>query len=77
MSEPGRQEDRSRLMRTLAIATTIPFVMLAAPAVGFVAGLYLDQWAGTERVFRVVFLLLGVVAGFYETYKLIRKLPRG
>lgn len=66
--------ERGRQLRQLGIATTIPFVMLAAPAVGYVIGTWLDGRLGTAPTLRAVFVLLGVAAGVYETIQLIRKL---
>jgi F0F1-type ATP synthase assembly protein I len=55
-------------LRYTAIATTIP----AAILVGYLIGTFLDKWLGTTYL-RIVFLILGVVAGFVE---LIRQLAR-
>jgi len=60
--------------RQLALATTIPVMMLAAPAVGYFVGKYLDKVFGTSEILTVVFLLLGVVAGGVESYKLIKRI---
>jgi len=62
--------------RQIALATSIPIIMLAAPAVGYFIGQYLDRLLGTERVMVVVFLLLGVAAGGLETYRLIKEIVK-
>ncbi|MBI5178217.1 MAG: AtpZ/AtpI family protein [Nitrospinae bacterium] len=41
--------------------------------VGFGVGYWLDKWLGTRPVFMVVFLLLGVAAGFLNVYRTVRK----
>ena len=60
--------------RQLALATTIPLIMLAAPAVGWFIGKYLDKLLGTKSIMSVICLLLGVVAGGLETYNLIKEI---
>jgi F0F1-type ATP synthase assembly protein I len=60
--------------RQLALATTIPLIMVAAPAVGYVVGRYLDKLLGTRDIMAIVCLLLGVVAGGLETYNLIKEI---
>ncbi len=60
--------------RQLALATTIPLIMVAAPAVGYVVGRYLDKLLGTRDVMAIICLLLGVVAGGLETYNLIKEI---
>ena len=62
--------------RQLAMATTIPIMMLAAPAVGYFIGKYLDRVFGASDTMTVIFLLLGVVAGGVESYKLIKKIAK-
>jgi F0F1-type ATP synthase assembly protein I len=60
--------------RQVALATTIPLIMVAAPAVGYFIGKYLDKLLGTAGVMSVVFLLLGLMAGGLETYNLIKEI---
>ncbi len=75
-SSPKKQDSGQSGYRQVALATTIPIIMLAAPAVGYFIGQYLDRLAGTERVLTVVFLLLGVAAGGVETYRLIKEIVK-
>jgi F0F1-type ATP synthase assembly protein I len=60
--------------RQLALATTIPLIMVAAPAVGYAIGKYLDKLLGTKDVMAIICLLLGVAAGGLETYNLIKEI---
>lgn len=62
--------------RQLALATTIPVMMLAAPAVGYLIGKYLDDLIGTADVMTLIFLLLGLVAGGLESYNLIKRISK-
>ena len=48
--------------------------MVAAPAVGYFIGKYLDRLLGTEGIMSVIFLLLGLMAGGLETYNLIKEI---
>ena len=74
-SEPKPPEDeRQKGYRQVALATTIPLIMLAAPAVGYFLGSYLDSLLGTSSIMMVVFLLLGVVAGGVESYRIIKEI---
>jgi len=71
-----KPDDAQRGYRQVALATTIPLIMLAAPAVGYFIGKYLDSLAGTKNILTVIFLLLGVAAGGVETYRLIKEIIR-
>jgi F0F1-type ATP synthase assembly protein I len=71
-----KPDSRQSGYRQIALATSIPIIMLAAPAVGYFIGQYIDRLLGTERVMVVVFLLLGVAAGGVETYRLIKQIVK-
>ncbi len=73
---PEKPDDKQRGYRQIALATTIPLIMLAGPAVGYVIGHYLDKLLGTSTIMTVIFLLLGVAAGGVETYRLIKELNK-
>jgi len=72
----NKPDNRRRGYRQIALATTIPLMMLAAPAVGYFIGWFLDKNLGTSKLMTVIFLLLGVAAGGVETYKLIKEITR-
>ena len=48
--------------------------MVAAPAVGYFIGKYLDKIFKTNGILMVIFLLLGLAAGGLETYNLIKEI---
>jgi F0F1-type ATP synthase assembly protein I len=73
---PDKPENRQKGYRQIALATTIPLIMVAAPAVGYFLGSYLDKLFGTSGVMMMIFLLLGLVAGGLETVKLIREINK-
>jgi F0F1-type ATP synthase assembly protein I len=67
-------ENKQSGYRQVALATTIPLIMVAAPGVGYFIGKYLDKLLGTQSIMSVIFLLLGVAAGGLETYRLIKEI---
>lgn len=69
-------KERARLARQVGLLTSIPFVMLAGPVVGYLAGSWLDRRFGTAPVFLIILLIVGLVAAGRETYKLIRLASR-
>jgi F0F1-type ATP synthase assembly protein I len=52
--------------------TTLALVLPASTALGYLAGYFLDRWLGTDYL-KVVFLLLGIAAGFVELIRLVQK----
>lgn len=69
---------RTNQLDALANAGTIGLHMVSGPLVGIAIGYGLDLWLGTHPWFKLVFLLIGVVAGFKNVYddtqKLLRKM---
>ena len=46
--------------------------LVAGVVVGALMGWQLDQWSGLSPLFLIVFLILGVTAGFWNMMKLAR-----
>ncbi len=57
----------------MAYASTIGIVVVAAILGSLWVGSRLDGWLGTGSIFSVLFLLLGLVAGFRNMYMLIKR----
>ncbi|MFH1144511.1 MAG: AtpZ/AtpI family protein [Candidatus Eisenbacteria bacterium] len=64
---------RFRGMRVVALLTMVPIILAVAPLVGYGIGLLLDRWLNTGQVLRIVFLILGFVAGVREMLRLLRR----
>jgi F0F1-type ATP synthase assembly protein I len=70
-------EERGKLRNRSPIAaaaeyTSLAFLLPASTFVGYLIGHLLDRWLGTNFLY-IVFLLLGIVAGFV---KLVQQLAR-
>jgi F0F1-type ATP synthase assembly protein I len=57
-----------RAMRYIALATQLPFMVVAGLGIGYA----LDRWLGTDYL-RVVCLLLAIVAGFTQLIREVMK----
>lgn len=69
-----KPENRQKSFRQVALATTIPLIMVATVIVGLLIGRYLDRRFETDGVMTIIFLLLGLAAGGVETYRLIKEI---
>lgn len=67
-------------MRASASAGVIGLHMVSGPLVGCAIGYCLDAWLGTSPWFKLVFLFIGICAGFLNVWRdskeLIAKLDR-
>jgi F0F1-type ATP synthase assembly protein I len=60
-------------MRVVGLLGMIPIILAVAPLVGYGLGYLLDRWLHTGWVLRIVFLVLGFVAGVREMLRLLRR----
>ena len=59
----------SETVRQLGALSTVGFSFVLAIVLGAGAGLVLDRWFGTTKVFFLIFFLLGVIAGILNVYR--------
>jgi F0F1-type ATP synthase assembly protein I len=75
MNDPKGTE-RGRWLRPIGILTTIPFVLMFGPLIGFYAGDWLDQKFGTEPYLMILLIVLGFIASAREVWGLINRASR-
>ncbi len=62
--------------RQLGLLGTIPFLIAVSPLIGFFIGKWLDEKLGTDPIFLIVFIGLGLAAAIKETVKIIKEASR-
>jgi ATP synthase protein I len=62
--------------RAAAVLSTVGMVMALSVFVGFGLGYALDHWLGTLPWFSMAGAILGVIAGFREAFRIIRRFAR-
>ncbi|HHW54678.1 MAG: AtpZ/AtpI family protein [bacterium] len=58
-----------RRLRLLYLASSFTFVMAGSIAAGYFLGQYLDRQVGGDGLLTALFILLGILAGFYNLYR--------
>ena len=66
-------EDRQRLIRSLGFLSSLGISMVAATLIGLAMGYYLDKWLETSPWFTLIFLVIGIIAGFRNIYILTER----
>ncbi len=56
--------------KAMALGFRMLAELIAGVAVGSLIGWQIDQWSGLSPMFLIVFLMLGVIAGFWNMVKL-------
>jgi len=68
------REKRNSFVRFLGMASTVGINFVATTFVGFAIGHWiLDRFFGTDPWFAIIFMLLGIAAGFKYLFKLAKK----
>jgi ATP synthase protein I len=73
--EPGGNGGPS-LWRTMGQLSTLGIAMVAAVAIGLGIGYWLDRWLGTSPWLTMLFALFGIVAGFLNLVRDVRRYGR-
>jgi ATP synthase protein I len=71
-ADPGRKK-KDRTYAQIALLGTVPAIMVAAPAVGFFAGRWVDGRFHTAPYLTILGVILGFVAAGKEIYNLVRR----
>jgi len=64
-----KQGKHSGALELLYVSGTIGLQLVSATFIGLAMGYFLDKWLGTSPWLLVVFLILGIVAGFRDVYR--------
>lgn len=68
-----KKEDREYVDQLLR-ASLLGLHMVATTFIGLLVGLYLDKWLNTKPWLTIIFLLLGIAAGFKNLFQEVRKI---
>ncbi len=77
MDPANDKSENLKYLKIVVEVTSIPFVLLGGPVVGFLIGSFLDAKLKTGWVFLVIFLVLGFIAAVKETILIIKRVQRG
>lgn len=67
------EEKDRKLIRMLGVLSTVGITMVIATVIGFYIGHWLDRVFGTAPWLTLIFLLLGLVAGFKNLFDYTKK----
>jgi ATP synthase protein I len=67
------QEETRKYIKLLAMVSTMGLSMVLALVIAITVGYYLDKWFQTSPVFFLIFMVLGIVAGFRNIYVLMKR----
>ncbi len=72
-NQQKKSSDTKELMSIIFFAGNLGFTMVLCILAGFFLGLWLDKIFGSNHFFLIIFLIAGIIAGFFQCYRLIKK----
>ena len=67
------EEKSEGFLKKVTWLSSLGISMVVATFVGLYIGVYLDRVFSTDPWFTIIFLIIGIVAGFRNIYTLIKK----
>ena len=67
------QEETRKYIKLLAMVSTMGISMALAIVIAIAIGYYLDKWFQTSPVFFLIFMVLGIIAGFRNVYVIMKR----
>jgi ATP synthase protein I len=65
------KEENKSLLKTIAELSTLGLTMVFATFIGLAIGLYLDSKLNTSPWLSILFLIIGIAAGFYKVIQVV------
>ncbi|MBI2565909.1 MAG: AtpZ/AtpI family protein [Candidatus Schekmanbacteria bacterium] len=66
----GTGSSWGQIAKEVANLAAVGIHLVVCTVIGVAIGYYLDQWLGSAPIFLLLFMLLGVVAGFRNVWRL-------
>jgi ATP synthase protein I len=67
------KEDTRKALKLVGLASTLGLTIVIATFIGLAVGLWLDKVFNTSPWLTVIFLILGIIAGFRNFYRFMSK----
>jgi ATP synthase protein I len=67
------KEDTKKSLKLVGLASTLGLTIVIATFIGLAVGIWLDRVFNTSPWLTVIFLVLGIIAGFRNFYRFMSK----
>ncbi len=69
-------EEKKDYLRWLGVLSTVGINIVATTVIGFLIGYWLDSLLGTKPLLLIVFLILGIIAGFRNLFHILSRVTK-
>ena len=66
------QEDYKQTLRQVGRFMSLGIAIVLCLVIGLTIGYYVDKWFGTKPFFTILFIFLGICAGFLTLYREVK-----
>ncbi len=73
LSKPKTPNEKSELMRVFIVVGNLGLVMFFSIFIGFFTGFWLDKFFQSRYILLVIGIIVGICAGFYRCYLILKK----
>lgn len=70
------KQNKKSALTVIGDVGTMGMHLVASTFIGLGMGWYLDKWLGTKPWMLIIFLILGIVAGFRNMFQEVQKMQR-
>lgn len=74
--EIEKNENRSKAYSNFFELSTLGITLVVSTFLGLAIGLFLDKKLKTSPLFTIIFLILGIIAGFVNIFKIVSKMDK-
>lgn len=75
-NKDNNNENKSKEYRNYLEYSSIGFTLVFSTFLGLVGGIFLDKKLNTIPLFTIVFLILGIVIGFVNIFRVVNRLDK-
>ncbi len=69
----GDDSSKKNLMSVFILVSNLGFIMVFSIMCSFFLGLWLDKFFQKDYIFLITFVIVGITAGFFQCYRLLKK----
>ena len=64
---------KDRPLKGLLLTTSVGIAMVVSIVIGLIIGIYIDKYLGSRPWFTIIFIVLGVIAGFKNLHRTMKE----
>ena len=72
-AEDNKDLHKDRPLKGFLLTTSVGITMVVSILIGLIIGIYIDKYLGSRPWFTIIFIILGVIAGFKNLHRTMKE----